>query len=156
MNWISKLFRKKATQNRVREEQKNLAEELWQKQKGPLQIKIIEQLRLTGKPRGLIWNSCEYQDDAILFWHPKRKSWLAVVAVAISFSAILYTTDNNSENCENIDLNKFDMSDNPNVTIPKHGCACFELQDSCWQFFGRILFNLSVDQSTNLLLKKMD
>lgn len=81
----------------------------------------------TGKPRGLEWVDCDFE-DGVAFARDRQTGRLrALVAVSIRFRAI----------------EGGGMEDNPNVDNLRAASAVFFFDGSDWATDGRVLFNLN-------------
>ena len=81
----------------------------------------------SGKPRGLEWVDCDFE-DAVSFARDRLTGRLrALVAVTIRFKAI----------------EGGGMEDNPNVGNPRAASAVFQFDNDQWATEGRALFNLN-------------
>lgn len=81
----------------------------------------------SGKPRGLEWIDCDFE-DAVSFARDRLTGRLrALVAVTIRFRAI----------------EGGGMEDNPNVGNPRAASAVFQFEDDQWGTEGRALFNVN-------------
>jgi hypothetical protein len=81
----------------------------------------------SGKPRGLAWVDCEF-DDPVSFARDRRTGRLrALVGVTISFEAI----------------EGGGLEDNPNVGNRRAATAIFFLDGDAWSTTGRAIFNLN-------------
>lgn len=85
----------------------------------------------SGKPRGLKWIECAF-DDAVAFARDRHTGRLrALVAVTIRFRAI----------------EGGGMEDNPNVGNLRAATAVFLLDGAEWSTDGRAIFNLNPDEA---------
>lgn len=85
----------------------------------------------SGKPRGLQWVDCEF-DDAVSFARDRNTGRLrALVGVTISFEAIVGGG----------------MEDNPNVSNLRAATAIFYLDGEAWSTTGKAIFNLNPEQA---------
>jgi hypothetical protein len=81
----------------------------------------------SGKPRGLEWAECDF-DDGVSFARDRHSGRLrALVGVTIRFKAI----------------EGGGMEDNPNVSLPRAASAVFHLDGDDWGTDGRVIFNLN-------------
>jgi hypothetical protein len=81
----------------------------------------------SGKPRGLEWVDCEFDDD-VSFARDRHTGRLrALVGVTIRFRAV----------------EGGDMEDNPNVGNLRAASAVFLMDGDDWSTNGRVLFNLN-------------
>lgn len=92
-----------------------------------LEAKFFTLAGRSGKPRGLEWVDCDF-DDAVSFARDRHSGKLrALVGVAIRFRAV----DGGG------------MEDNPNVGNLRAASALFLLDGEDWSTDGRVLFNLN-------------
>jgi hypothetical protein len=85
----------------------------------------------SGKPRGLEWVDCEFEDK-VSFARDRHNGRLrAFVGVAIRFQAV----------------EGGGMEDNPNVDNVRAASAVFLLDGDDWSTEGRVLFNLNPAQA---------
>lgn len=96
-----------------------------------LEASFLTMAAQSGKPRGLQWVDCEF-DDAVSFARDRHTGRLrALVAVTISFEAI----------------EGGGMEDNPNVANRRAATAVFYLDGEAWSTNGRAIFNLNPEQA---------
>jgi hypothetical protein len=85
----------------------------------------------SGKPRGLRWVDCEW-DDALAFGRERATGRLVALAgITIRFEAIPGS----------------DMEGLPAVGNLRHGCAVFVHDGRSWHANGRAVFNLTPDET---------
>ncbi|WP_425617950.1 hypothetical protein NA78x_001640 [Anatilimnocola sp. NA78] len=85
----------------------------------------------SGKPRGLQWAECDF-DDGVAFARDRSTGRLrAFVGVTISFEAI----------------EGGGMEDNPNVRNRRAATAVFNMNGDAWSTDGRAIFNLNPEQA---------
>ena len=85
----------------------------------------------SGKPRGLEWADCEF-DDPVSFARDRHTGRLrALVGVTVRFRAI----------------EGGGMEDNPNVANLREGSAIFHLDGEEWSTDGRVVLNLNPVQA---------
>jgi len=103
------------------------ARKLFHLQRERLEFRFFVLAAQTGKPRGLEWLDCDFEDE-VSFARDRHTGRLrAYVAVTIRFRA----------------LEGGGMEDNPNVDDLKAGSAEFRLDGSEWGTDGRVVFNLN-------------
>jgi hypothetical protein len=94
----------------------------------------------SGKPRGLEWVDCDFEDD-VSFARDRHSGRLrALVAVTIRFRAV----------------EGGDMEDNPNVGNLRAGSAVFQLDGSDWATDGRVIFNLNPAEAIELHRQELE
>jgi hypothetical protein len=81
----------------------------------------------SGKPRGLEWTDCEFDDGVSLARDRHSGRLQALVGVTVRFRAI----------------EGGGMEDVPNVSLPKAGTAVFVMDGDDWTTVGRVFFNLN-------------
>lgn len=64
------------------------AKELFHLQRERLEAKFFELARLSGKPKDMIWEECDFADPAIFMRDRKTNQLSALVGVTIRFSAV--------------------------------------------------------------------
>ena len=96
-----------------------------------LEARFFAQAAQSGKPRGLEWADCEFEDD-VSFARDRHTGQLrALVGVTIKFRAIEGSG----------------MEDNPNVENPKAASAVFYFDEDEWTSNGQICMNLNPAQT---------
>jgi len=103
------------------------ARKLFHLQRERLEYRFLVLASQTGKPRGLEWVDCDFEDDVSLARDRHTGRLRAYVGVTIRFRA----------------LEGGGMEDNPNVDDLKAGSAEFRLEGSEWGTDGRVVFNLN-------------
>src|SRR5581483_4112731 len=102
------------------------ARQQFQQQREHLEADFFDRAAGSGKPRGLLWKECEW-DDQIEFAREKRSGQLVAIAgVTISFEAIPGG----------------DMEGLPAVGNLRAASAVFVHDGRRWQATGRAVFNL--------------
>jgi hypothetical protein len=103
------------------------ATEAFRLQRQRLEATFVAAARATGKPRGLSWKHCQF-DDGVTFVRDKQtREIAALVGVSVHFEAI---QDSN-------------MEDNPNVGYPRTASAVFFFQHGQWNTVGKAVFNMN-------------
>lgn len=121
--WLLLLKPRRATLERARK--------LFHLQRERLEHRFLVLVSQSGKPRGLEWLDCDFEDD-VAFARDRHSGRLrALVGVTVKFRAI----------------EGGGMEDNPNVNNPKAGSAFFFLEGNDWGTDGRVLFNLNPAQA---------
>jgi hypothetical protein len=85
----------------------------------------------TGKPRGLEWIDCDFQDEVSYARDKLTGQLRAFVGVTLRFRAI----------------EGGGMEDNPNVDKPRAASAVFAFENGDWRTDGRAVFNLNPAQA---------
>ena len=94
----------------------------------------------SGKPRGLEWVDCEF-DDAVSYARDRHTGRLrALVGVTIRFRAV----------------EGGGMEDNPNVGNLRAASAVFHLDGDEWSTDGRVLFNLNPTQAIHHFRQELE
>ncbi|MCC7084005.1 MAG: hypothetical protein IT427_03235 [Pirellulales bacterium] len=92
-----------------------------------LEAKFLQRAGLTGKPRGLRWADCEFEDEVTYARDRQTGRLSAFVAMCIKFEAI----------------EGGGMEDVEAVANHKYGTAVFHFDPKhCWMTEGRAIFNL--------------
>jgi len=92
-----------------------------------LEAKFVELCAASGKPRGLAWDMCDFEDDVAYARHRQSGALSALVGVTISFTAI----------------EGGGMEDVEAVSNLRAATAVFNLRDGHWTTEGRAIFNLN-------------
>lgn len=96
-----------------------------------LEARFMTLAAATGKPRGLTWIDCDF-DNRVSFARDRNTRQLrALVAVTIRFEAV----------------EGGDMEDNPNVGNLRAATAVFRFDEGHWQTDGRAIFNLNPQEA---------
>jgi hypothetical protein len=85
----------------------------------------------SGKPRGLIWKSCDFGQDVRLARDKSNGELLALVSVTIAFDAVPGG----------------DMEGLPAVSNLRCATAVFSFRDGAWTTTGRAAFNLTPEET---------
>jgi hypothetical protein len=96
-------------------------------QREHLEAKFFELASSSGKPRGLEWTACEFEDDVCYARNRDTRDLAALVGVTISFAAI----------------EGGGMEDVAAVSNLRAATAVFNYVDRQWRTDGRAIFNLS-------------
>ena len=110
------------------------ARELFRLQHGRLENLFLDEVRKSGKPRGLHWVNCEFAGAVVFARERESRMIHALIPMQIQFEA----------------LPEGDMIDNPNVAEPRTGCAVFYFEEGGWFTQGKVLFNVSVAEAMQL------
>ena len=96
-----------------------------------LEAKFMTLAAASGKPRGLTWMDCDF-DNRVAFARDRHTRQLrALVAVTIRFEAV----------------EGGDMEDNPNVGNLRAATAVFRFDEGQWMTDGRAIFNLNPQEA---------
>jgi hypothetical protein len=103
------------------------ARALFEQQRPQLEKLFFQVASASGKPRGLRWKECQWEN--LIEWVRDKETGqlLALVGITIAFEAIEGS----------------DMEDLPAVGNLRNASAVFLFQDAEWQTSGRVIFNLN-------------
>lgn len=101
------------------------------RQREQLEARFLTRAAATGKPRGLRWADCNFEDDVTYTRDRKSGRLSAFVAVTIGFEAI----------------QGGGMEDNENVGNLRAATAVFDYDRVRWNTDGRAIFNLNPIQA---------
>ncbi len=105
-----------------------------------LEARLLTLAGQSGKPRGLEWTDCDFEDE-VSFARDRHTGQLrALVGVTIKFRAI----------------EGGGMEDNPNVERLKAASAVFYFDDDEWSTDGRVLFNLNPAQAIHHFRQELE
>ncbi|HEV3417425.1 MAG TPA: hypothetical protein VG056_11440 [Pirellulales bacterium] len=97
------------------------------RQREQLEARFLTRASACGKPRGLRWSDCNFEDDVTYARDRRSKRLSAFVAVTIRFEAI----------------EGGGMEENENVRNLRAATAVFDYDRSRWTTDGRAIFNLN-------------
>src|SRR5437660_4401835 len=103
------------------------ARELFLLQRERLEARFVTAASATGKPRGLIWKDCDFENDVQLARERKTGQLVALVSVTIQFEAIEGS----------------DMEGLPAVGNLRNASAVFYFHRGQWHTTGKAVFNLN-------------
>lgn len=107
------------------------ARELFTLQRERLEAMFISAASATGKPRGLRWKDCDFENDLELARDRQSGQLLALVPVTISFEAI----------------EGGDMEGVAAVGNLRNASAVFFFQRGQWLTVGKAVFNMNPDEA---------
>ena len=107
------------------------ARELFKLQRERLEAQFLGAAAKTGKPRGLRWVDCDWEDAAEFVRDRQCGQIAALVGVTIQFEAIPGS----------------DMEGLPAVGNLKNASAVFFFQGGHWQTVGKAVFNMNPDEA---------
>jgi hypothetical protein len=107
------------------------ARDEFRRQREHLEADFFRAAAASGKPRGLRWKACEWDDVVELARDKKTGQVLAFAGVTVSFEAI----------------EGGDMEGLPAVGNLRNATAVFVHDGGRWQTAGRTLFNLNPDEA---------
>jgi len=114
-----------------REVQLERARELFRLQRERLEMEFLKAAAASGKPRGLRWKDCQW-DNGVEFVRERRSGQIAaLVGVTIQFEAIEGS----------------DMEGLPAVGNLRNASAVFFYQRGQWHTVGRAVFNMNPDEA---------
>jgi len=96
-----------------------------------LEAEFLTVASRSGKPRGLSWSDCEFQNEVAFARERNTGNLRALVGVTVSFEAV----------------EGGGMEDNPNVGNLREATAVFRLDGTKWTTDGRTLFNLNPEEA---------
>ena len=96
-----------------------------------LEAEFVKAVTTSGRPRGLAWDTCDFEDQAYFAIDRQTGQLRAFVAVSITFEAI------EGEG----------MEDNPNVANLRAATAVFRYDGRRWHAEERALFNLTPQEA---------
>jgi hypothetical protein len=114
-----------------REVQAERARELFRLQRERLEAQFLTAAAATGKPRGLRWKDCAFEDSLQLARDRKSSQIVALVSVTIQFEAIEGS----------------DMEGLPAVGNLRNASAVFFFQRGQWLTVGKAVFNMNPDEA---------
>lgn len=103
------------------------ARQLFHLRREVLELRFLNAAARLGSPRGLAWEDCRFEDEAVFATDPGTGQLRAFVGVTVQFRAI----------------EGGGMEDNPNVDAPRAATAVFLFDGRQWTTEGRAVFNLS-------------
>jgi len=107
------------------------ARELFKLQRERLEAQFLRAAGATGKPRGLRWVDCEWEDEVTFVRERQTGQLAALVGVTIQFEAIPGG----------------DMEGLPAVGNLRNASAVFFFQGGHWQTVGKAVFNMNPDEA---------
>ena len=103
------------------------ARQLFHRRREWLEARFLTLASQSGKPRGLAWVDCEFQDEVAFARDRTTGELRALVGVTIRFKAV----DGGG------------LEDNPNVNNLRAATAVFRMERLTWATDGRAIFNLN-------------
>lgn len=110
-----------------REVQAERARELYRLQRERLETQFFSAAAATGKPRGLRWVGCDFEEGLELVRDRRSGQLVGLVAVTIRFEAVEGS----------------DMEGLPAVGNLRHASAVFYIERGQWNTVGKAVFNMS-------------
>jgi hypothetical protein len=115
----------------MRENQLARARKEFHQQRERLEAKFFTLAARSGKPRGLEWVRCDFEDDVIYARHRQSGELSAFVGVTIGFEAI------EGGGMEEVEA----------VGNARAATAVFRIENGAWATDGRALFNLTPSEA---------
>ncbi len=106
--------------------QSERAQELFRLQRERLELLFLPAAAATGKPRGLRWMECTFDDDVVYARDRNSRELVALVGVTIRFEAVEGS----------------DMEGLPAVANLRNASAVFYFHKGQWNTAGKCVFNL--------------
>ena len=107
------------------------ARELFKLQRERLEAQFLGAAAKTGKPRGLRWVDCQWEDGVAFVRERQSGQFAALIGVTIQFEAIPGS----------------DMEGLPAVGNLRNASAVFFFQGGHWQTVGKAVFNMNPDEA---------
>lgn len=107
------------------------ARDLFHLRREMLEARFLSLASQSGKPRGLSWVDCDFEDHVSFARDRHSRQLRALVGVTIRFEAV----DGGG------------MEDNPNVGNLKAATAVFRFENAQWITDGRAIFNLNPEEA---------
>src|SRR3954470_19674806 len=101
--------------------------ELFKLQRERLEAQFLQAAAATGKPRGLRWKDCQWEDPVEFAREKRSRQIHALVGVTIAFEAVEGS----------------DMEGLPAVGNLRNASAVFVFHEGRWQTHGRAIFNMN-------------
>jgi hypothetical protein len=114
-----------------RQVQVERARELFRLQRERLEAQFITAAAATGKPRGLRWVDCQWDDGALFARDRESGQIAALVGVTIQFEAVEGS----------------DMEGLPAVGNLRNASAVFFFNGGHWRTVGKAVFNMNPDEA---------
>jgi hypothetical protein len=107
------------------------ARELFKLQRERLEAQFLSAAAATGKPRGLRWVECQWEDNVTFVRERQTAHIAALVGVTIQFEAIPGS----------------DMEGHSEVGNLRNASAVFFFQSGHWHTVGKAIFNMNPDEA---------
>jgi len=107
------------------------ARELFKLQRERLEAQFLGAAAKTGKPRGLRWIDCQWEDGVAFVRERQTGQFAALIGVTIQFEAIPGS----------------DMEGLPAVGNLRNASAVFFFHGGHWQTVGKAVFNMNPDEA---------
>jgi hypothetical protein len=119
--------------HRGRQSREKSAREQFPQQREQLQQLFFERAAASGKPKGLRWKECQWEEWTEFVRHRKTGELAALVSLTIHFEAIAGG----------------DMEGLPAVGLPRNASAVFFFHHGRWDTLGKVLFNKNPDEAAD-------
>ncbi len=129
------LFGARPLARHMRAKQAERAMNLFRLRREQLEAKFFDLASQRGKPRGVRWKACDWQNHVRFARDIQSGIITAFVSVHVSFEAITGS----------------DMEDVEHVGLLRDGCAVFHYQNGNWGTGGRVLFNMNPSDAVEKL-----
>ncbi len=116
---------------RFRRRQFRLARQSFHRQREHLEARFVRLASESGKPRGLEWVRCDFEDDVVYARHRRSGDICAFVGVTVGFEAV----------------EGGGMEDVEAVGNLRSATAVFHVDRGQWRTDGRTLFNLNPSEA---------
>jgi hypothetical protein len=114
-----------------REAQARAARRLFAQQREHLEARFLQLVAASGKPRGLRWQSCDWDRDFELAREAATGRLAALVGITVQFEAV-----------EGGDMEGWD-----NVGYLRNATAVFFFDRGAWQTAGKTVFNMNPEEA---------
>lgn len=103
----------------------------FERKRSVLQQEFVGRASQSGKPRGLRWAECQWQDTQQLLRERSTGTLTLLIGINVQFEAI----------------EGGDMEDVAAVSMIRDACAVFHYSDGIWRTEGRTLFNMNPESA---------
>jgi hypothetical protein len=126
--------------SRIRENQLARARRDFHRQRERLEAKFLSLASRSGKPRGLDWVRCDFEDAVIYTRHKQSGELSAFVGVTIGFEAVAGGGMEEVEAVGNL----------------RAATAVFRVEGGSWATDGRAIFNLTPAEAVNFYQENLE
>jgi hypothetical protein len=109
------------------------AREMFRLQRPQLELAFLEAAAVSGKPRGLRWKECQFDEKVEFVRERASRQIAALVGATISFEAVEGS----------------DMEGLPAVGNLRNASAVFFFHGGQWSTVGKAVFNMNPDEAVN-------
>ena len=124
----------------IRESQFARARRDFHRHRERLEARFLQIASRSGKPRGLEWSNCDFDDDVVYARNRRSGELSAFVAVTISFEPILGG----------------DMEEVEAVRNLRAATAVFRIEQGHWSTDGRAIFNLNPTEAVRYFQENLE